>query len=79
MQLFRSLVVVNTIKENMPDTLALSQELSRKIPNLTATRTNLKLSIDALKSKIDAARATANRIKVTELVLPLCSPQMTYH
>lgn len=48
----------------MPDALALTKDLSEKKPSLTEKRDNLNLSLNALKSKIESARATANRIKV---------------
>ena len=58
-------VSVDTINNSMPNVTNLTEHLfAMKKPALEKARINLNNSIAALRSKIDAARATANRIKV---------------
>ena len=59
---------VETIRDLMPNVTSLNEKLSVKMPDLRSARQKLNVSISALRQKIDVARATANRIKVSLLV-----------
>ena len=59
---------VETIRDLMPNVTSLNEKLSVKMPDLRSARQKLNVSISALRQKIDVARATANRIKVSWLV-----------
>ena len=59
---------VETIGDLMPNVTSLNEKLSVKMPDLRSARQKLNVSISALRQKIDVARATANRIKVSLLV-----------